>query len=167
MAHRPLDAHKRKRDTRLPVLGRVENQVVERLTNFRILAVERICAKHQYEQRFVTHETHSTASAHPESGTSSHLRKNGRASKMDMVVWPRASRTVLRVVLELLGGGRVAKEEGEGGEDILSRRSKGLRLRQRLRFGHHEMSTVRSLVRETVGAKKWRRHAHASNHFSV
>ena len=90
---------------------------------------------------------------------------------MDMVVWPRASRTVLRVVLELLGGGRVAKEEGEGGEDILPRGGKGLRLRQRLDngigIGHHEMSTVRSLVRETVGAKKWRRHAHASNHFSV
>ena len=73
-----------------------------------------------------------------------------------MVVWPRASRTVLRVVLELLGGGRVAKEEGEGGEDILPRGSKGLRLRQRLDDGvvvGHCETAVRSLVRETVGEK--------------
>ena len=37
-----VDADKRKGDGGLPVLGRLEDQVVERLPNFRILAVERI-----------------------------------------------------------------------------------------------------------------------------
>ena len=34
---------------------------------------------------------------------------------------------MLRVVAELLGGGGVAKEKGEGGEDVVARRRKGRR----------------------------------------
>ena len=48
---------------------------------------------------------------------------------------------VLRIVAELLGGGGIAKEEGEGGEDVLARRRKGGRggeVLGHIGFGGHD-----------------------------
>ena len=39
-AYRALNADKRQRDARLPVLGALQDEIIERLTNFRVLPVE-------------------------------------------------------------------------------------------------------------------------------
>ena len=60
---------------------------------------------------------------------------------------------VLRIVAELLGGGGIAKEEGEGGEDVLARRRKGGRggeVLGHIGFGGHDERLKKRCLRQQI-----------------